>query len=71
MITATAMTVPIPSPVARTSPTVRACRIRTRRAADTYVTVFGQTAQAAVRATAELLLSHARIRMSLEGASQA
>src|SRR6266571_2271172 len=39
--------------------------------ADTYVTVFRQTAKAAVRATAELLLSHARIRMSLEGASQA
>jgi integrase len=39
--------------------------------ADTYVTVFRQTAQAAVRATAELLLSHARIRMSLGGASQA
>ena len=39
--------------------------------ADTYVTVFGQTTQAAVRATAELLLSHSRIRMSLEGASQA
>ena len=39
--------------------------------ADTYVTVFRQTAQAAVRASAELLLSHARIRMSLEGASQA
>jgi hypothetical protein len=39
--------------------------------ADTYVTVFRQTAQAAVRAAAELLLSHARIRMSLESASQA
>ena len=39
--------------------------------ADTCVTVFQQTGHAAVRATAELLLSHARIRMSLEGASQA
>jgi len=39
--------------------------------ADTYVTVFRQTAHAAVRATAQLLLSHARIRLSLEAASQA
>ncbi|HLL65531.1 MAG TPA: site-specific integrase [Micromonosporaceae bacterium] len=39
--------------------------------ADTYVTVFRETAQAAVQATATLLLAHARIRMSLEGASQA
>jgi len=33
--------------------------------------VFRQTAHAVVRASAELLLSHARIRMSLEAASQA
>jgi integrase len=39
--------------------------------AQTYVSVFQQTARAAVRAMAELLLSHARIRMSLEGASEA
>ncbi len=39
--------------------------------ANTYVTVFRQTAHAVVRASAELLLSHARIRMSLEAASQA
>ncbi|BCB79623.1 tyrosine-type recombinase/integrase [Phytohabitans flavus] len=39
--------------------------------ADTYWTVFRQAAQAAVTATAELLLSHARIRLSLDGAAQA
>jgi integrase len=39
--------------------------------AETYKIVFEETAQAAVRASAQLLLSHARIRMSLEGASQA
>jgi integrase len=39
--------------------------------AETYKIVFEKTAQAAVRASAELLLSHARIRMSLEAASQA
>jgi integrase len=39
--------------------------------AQTYVSVFQQTARAAVRATAQLLLTHARIRMSLEGASEA
>jgi len=39
--------------------------------ADTYVSVFRQVAKAAVRASAELLLSHARIRLSLEGAAQA
>jgi integrase len=39
--------------------------------AETHKIVFEQTAQAAVRASADLLLSHARIRMSLEAASQA
>jgi len=39
--------------------------------ADTYVSVFRQVAAAAARASAELLLSHARIRLSLEGAAQA
>jgi len=39
--------------------------------ADTYVSVFRQAAKAAVTASAELLLSHARIRLSLEGAAQA
>jgi len=39
--------------------------------ADTYVSVFRQVAAAAARASAELLLSHARIRLSLESAAQA
>lgn len=39
--------------------------------AQTYVSVFQQVAKAAVRASAELLLSHTRIRMSLDGASEA
>src|SRR5262249_31107858 len=39
--------------------------------ADTYVSVFRQVAAVAARASAELLLSHARIRLSLEGAAQA
>jgi hypothetical protein len=39
--------------------------------ADTYVSVFRQMAAAAARASAELLLFHARIRLSLEGAAQA
>jgi len=39
--------------------------------AEAYRIVFQQTAQAAVRASAHLLLSHARIRMSLDAASQA
>jgi integrase len=39
--------------------------------AETYWTVFGHTAKAAVAASARLLLSHARIRLSLEAASQA
>jgi integrase len=39
--------------------------------ADTYWSVFGTAARDAVADTAELLLSHARVRMSLDGASQA
>lgn len=39
--------------------------------ADTYAVVFGELAKESVRATAALLLSHARVRMALEGASQA
>ncbi|WP_238447190.1 site-specific integrase [Micromonospora sp. 4G55] len=39
--------------------------------AETYIYVFKKMAKEAVRASAELLLSHAKIRMSLEGASQA
>jgi integrase len=39
--------------------------------ADTYWSVFLQAAQEAVSATARLLLSHARVRLSLEGAAQA
>ncbi|WP_327007565.1 site-specific integrase [Dactylosporangium sp. NBC_01737] len=39
--------------------------------ADTYAVVFRQLAKESVHATAALLLSHARVRMSLEGASQA
>lgn len=39
--------------------------------AQTYVSVFQQVAKAAVHAAAELLLSHARIRIALEGASEA
>ncbi|GAA0902438.1 site-specific integrase [Virgisporangium aurantiacum] len=39
--------------------------------ADTYAVVFRQSAKASVHATAALLLSHAHVRMSLEGASQA
>ncbi|PSK66830.1 Tyrosine recombinase XerC [Micromonospora sp. MH33] len=39
--------------------------------AETYIYVFKKMAKAAVRASAELLLSHVKIRMSLEGASQA
>lgn len=35
--------------------------------AETYISVFQQMAHTAVRATAQLLLSHARVRMSLEG----
>jgi integrase len=38
---------------------------------DTYISVFAQAAHAAVLQTAQLLRSHARIRMSLEAASQA
>jgi integrase len=36
-----------------------------------YEVVFRERAQAAVHATAALLLSHARVRISLDGASQA
>jgi len=39
--------------------------------ADTYQHVFAETAHAAVAETAALLLAHAKIRMSLAGASQA
>jgi integrase len=39
--------------------------------AETYIYVFKKMAKEAVRASAELLLSHVKIRMSLEGASQA
>jgi integrase len=39
--------------------------------ADTYVSVFRQLAAKAARASAELLLSHARIQLSLAGAAQA
>jgi integrase len=39
--------------------------------AQTYVSVFQQVAKAAVRASAELLLSHTKIRMSVDGASEA
>jgi integrase len=39
--------------------------------ADTYWTVLQELARAGVAATAQLLLSHARIRMRLEAASQA
>jgi integrase len=39
--------------------------------ADTYISVFRQLRASAAQASAELLLSEARIRLSLEGASQA
>jgi integrase len=39
--------------------------------ADTYWTVLKELARAGVAATAQLLLSHARIRMRLEAASRA
>jgi integrase len=39
--------------------------------ADTYITVFRQLQATAAQASADLLLSHARIRLSLEGAAQA
>ena len=39
--------------------------------ADTYQHVFAETAHTAVAETAALLLSHAKLRMSLAGASQA
>ncbi|GAA3752907.1 tyrosine-type recombinase/integrase [Plantactinospora mayteni] len=39
--------------------------------AETYIYIFKKMAKEAVRATAALLLSHAKVRMSLEGASQA
>jgi hypothetical protein len=40
-------------------------------AVDIYQKVFAETAHRSVRAMADLLLSRAKIRLSLDGASQA